>query len=53
MEKELDFLEKIWSCVREWQGLYNTWKDGAFADIKVRHEGLVLCTCAGGRLGYD
>lgn len=35
MEKDLDFLEKIWSQVKEWQGLYNNWKDGAFADIKV------------------
>eukprot|EP00798_Chlamydomonas_sp_ICE-L_P021926 gene21926-28972_t len=35
IEKDLDFLEKIWGYVKEWQGLYSTWKDGAFAEIKI------------------
>lgn len=35
MEKELDFLEKIWGFVKEWQGSYLSWKDGSFVDIKV------------------
>lgn len=35
MEKDLDLLDKMWSFVREWQGYYNSWKDGAFTDIKV------------------
>ncbi len=36
MEKELDFLDKIWGLVREWQDNYSSWKDGSFVDIKVR-----------------
>jgi len=35
MEKEIDLLDKVWSLVREWQGLYGSWKDGAFVDIEV------------------
>jgi hypothetical protein len=34
-EKDLDFLEKIWGIVQEWQSNYNGWKDGKFRDIKV------------------
>jgi dynein heavy chain len=35
MERDVDLLDKIWGLVREWQGCYAGWKDGAFADIKV------------------
>ena len=38
MEHDADLLDKMWSLVHEWQGHYNTWKDGSFADIKVRAE---------------
>jgi hypothetical protein len=36
MEKELELLDKIWSQKAEWEGLYSGWKDGSFADIRVR-----------------
>lgn len=36
MEKDLDLMDRIWACVTEWQGLYGSWKDGQFTDIKVR-----------------
>ena len=35
MDKDLDLLERIWTLVEEWQGLYSVWKDGAFVDIRV------------------
>ena len=34
-ERDLDFLEKIWGIVQEWQSSYNGWKDGKFRDINV------------------
>ena len=36
LEKELELLDKIWSQKAEWEGLYSGWKDGSFADIRVR-----------------
>ncbi|GMH41208.1 hypothetical protein BSKO_09118 [Bryopsis sp. KO-2023] len=34
-EKDIEFLEKIWTVVKEWEDLYIGWKDGKFKDIKV------------------
>lgn len=36
MEKDLDFLDRIWGLKDEWEQLYYGWKDGSFTDIKAR-----------------
>ncbi len=35
MEKDLDFMDRIWGMKSEWEGLYSGWKDGSFAEIRV------------------
>ena len=34
-EKEIEQLESIWGCVKEWNDNYNGWKDGKFRDLQV------------------
>ena len=34
-EKELEQLDSIWTCVKEWDGLYNSWKGGKFKELEI------------------
>lgn len=35
MEGDLEKLSAIWEIVEEWDGSYNSWKQGKFKEIKV------------------
>ena len=34
-EKDLEQLDSIWTCVKEWDGLYNSWKGGKFKELEI------------------
>ena len=34
-DKDLDLLTSIWTIIKEWSDMYNSWKDGLFRDLNV------------------
>ena len=35
LEKDLEYLEQIWSITREWEELWDQWKGGKFSELET------------------